>query len=408
LDWWLSLVPNYRFIDEEFVIPDKTDDVYVRIPHWPAPKAYNPSTEHYKVFPVGVQLLPNMGGPLRAVYKRCVEMGAQFSFSTWARQLIRPNNEGRVQGVIAQDKDGNYIKYIANKGVVLCTGDYSGDTEMLRYYLPDTAKLYPPVDFLYQKDANGVTCHTGDGHKMGMWVGGQMEPGPHAPMTHNMGGPLGTDAFLLVNVRGQRFMNEDTDGQNFTNAIERQPKAAAFQIFDDNWRDQLACQGIGHGQKSSIKKEFSKGKAALAFTSFVTEGSIQAKAKQSDTLEGLAKELGLPVDSFIATLKRYNELARAGKDADYYKRADRMFPIEKAPFYGGRTMAYLLVVMSGLETNEKCEVLDQNYNTILGLYAAGNAQGGRFSIDYPMTCVGVSHGMALTFGRLAGTEAAKG
>ena len=406
LDWWLELIPGYKLIDESFIIPSETKEVYVRVPHWPHPKPYDPAREHYKIYSTAHQLMPDMGNALRAVYNKCVAIGGKFAFSTWARQLIRPGNKGRVTGVIAQNKAGKYIKYIAKKGVVLCTGDYAGDHKMVEKFCPDVADLY--VDWIFpNKDANGVTTHTGDGQKMGMWIGAQMERGPHAPVNHNLGGPLGTDSFLLVNVRGERFMNEDNDGQIFTNAIERQPKNQAFQIFDAGWKEQLECQGISHGMRTSVSPEVSHILGG-GWGSNTTEEDVLSAAKKSDTLEGLAKELGLPVAPFLATVKRYNELAHAGKDTDFYKRADRLFPIETPPFYGGPTSSALLVVMGGLVVNARCNVCDAKFEPIPGLYAAGNAMGGRFAADYGLAAAGVSHGSALTFGRLAGQEAAKG
>lgn len=406
LDWWLNLVPNYKLVDEKAQIPEETKDVYVRVPHWPHPKAYNPAKEHYATFTTVHQILPDMGIALTAVYDKCVEMGAQFSFSTKACQLIRPNNQGRVAGVIAQNKAGEYIKFVANKSVVLCTGDYCNDRAMLEKYCSMVADLYP-FSIYPDKDAWRQPCNTGDGHKMGLWVGAQMERGPHAPVSHCLGGPLGDDSFLMVNVRGERFMNEDNDGQNFTNAIERQPKMQAFQIFDSKWPDQLGSQGISHGQTSSVHMGKAGNFGEGGWTSIAYEDKVLARAKKADTLEGLARELGLPVDTFIATVKRYNELAHAGKDRDFYKRADRMFPIEHGPFFGGPTAQALLVVMGGLVVNGKCEVCDKEFEPIPGLYAAGNAMGGRFSADYAVVAAGVSHGTALTFGRLAGQQAAK-
>ena len=405
-DWWLSLIPGYKLVGEDFPIPSETTEVYVRVPHWPHPAPYEPAKEHYKIYTTAHQLMPDMGNALRIVYNKCVEMGGKFAFSTWARQLIRPNNKGRVRGVIAQDKAGNYIKYIARKGVVLCTGDYAGDPRMVERFCPAVAGLY--TDWIFpNKDADGVTTHTGDGHKMGMWIGAQMERGPHAPVNHSIGGPLGTDSFLLVNVRGERFMNEDNDGQIFSNAIERQPKNQAFQIFDAKWKEQLECQGISHGMRNAVSSSAQIGVTG-GWTSITTEEEVLAAAKTSDTLEGLAKELGLPVDAFLATIKRYNEMAHAGKDTDFYKRPDRLFPVETPPFYGGPTSTALLVVTSGLVVNARCNVCDDNFEPIPGLYAAGNAMGGRFSGEYALAAAGVSHGTALTFGRLAGQEAAKG
>ena len=135
-DWWLSLIPNYKLVDEEFLIPNETDEVYVRVPHWPYPAPFDRAKEHYKIYTTAHQLMPDMGNALRIVYNKCVEMGGKFAFSTWARQLIRPDNKGRVRGVIAQDKAGNYIKYIARKGVVLCTGDYAATRRWWRSSAP--------------------------------------------------------------------------------------------------------------------------------------------------------------------------------------------------------------------------------------------------------------------------------
>ena len=405
LDWWLSLVPDYKLIDENFNVPIGTKEVYVRMPHWPHPKAYDPAKEHYKCFSTVHQILPDMGVALRAVQTRCKELGGSFYYSTWARQLIRSNNEGRVLGVIAQQKDGSYIKFLARRGVVLCTGDYSGDRSMVEHYCPQAADLYPHT--IYPNiDANGKLANTGDGQKMGVWIGAQMERGPHAPVNHCMGGPLGDDAFLLVNVRGERFMNEDNDAQHWTNAFERQPQAHAFQIFDAKWREQLACQGISHGQFYKVGTGGLGG--GMSWSAVTTEQRVLGLAKTANTLEELAAKLELPVEAFTATVKRYNELAHQGNDTDYYKRADRLFPVETAPFYGGRAAPSLLVIMGGLVVSAKCEVCDGKFNTIPGLFAAGNAMGCRFSGDYAVTAAGVSHGTALTFGRLAGQMAAKG
>jgi len=254
--------------------------------------------------------------------------------------------------------------------------------------------------------ANGKLANTGDGQKMGVCIGAQMERGPHAPVSHCMSGPLGDDAFLLVNVRGERFMNEDNDGQHWTNAFERQPQAHAFQIFDAKWREHLACLGIIHGQFYKVGSGGLGG--GMSWSAVTTEQRVLGLAKTANTLEELAAKLELPVEAFTATVKRYNELAHRGNDTDYYKRADRLFPVETAPFYGGRAAPSLLVIMGGLVVSGKCEVCDGKFNTIPGLFAAGNAMGCRFSGDYAVTAAGVSHGTALTFGRLAGQMAAKG
>ena len=80
-----------------------------------------------------------------------------------------------------------------------------------------------------------------------------------------------------------------------------------------------------------------------------------------------------------------------------------MFPVEEGPFYAyPLTDTVILVNMGGLQTDVDFNVMDTEDEVIEGLYAVGNAQGGRFLVDYPLPAPGISHGMALTHGMLVG------
>ena len=114
----------------------------------------------------------------------------------------------------------------------------------------------------------------------------------------------------------------------------------------------------------------------------------------------------MPVKTFKATVDRYNELARLGKDLDFGKRADRLTTIDRPPFYAGMVRQEILVVLGGLNCNMKFQPLDAERKVIPGLYLGGNTVGNRFAVDYPTMCPGLTHGMAWTFGRLAGQYAA--
>ena len=152
---------------------------------------------------------------------------------------------------------------------------------------------------------------------MAMWVGAVMEPAPHAPMTHGFAGPLGTAAFLQVNLKGERFQNEDVPCQSYTNAIERQPGQSAWQVFDSKYLEEMPYMGIGHGKIT----EFTG-----AVRDFVNQYAISA-----NTIEELGRKMDVPLNTFQATIDRYNELARMGKDLDFGKRADRLTTLDKPP-----------------------------------------------------------------------------
>jgi fumarate reductase flavoprotein subunit len=114
----------------------------------------------------------------------------------------------------------------------------------------------------------------------------------------------------------------------------------------------------------------------------------------------------VPAGTLKATVDRYNQLARLGKDLDFGKRPDRLTTIDRPPFYAGLVRQEILVVLGGLNTNMKMQPLDAGRKVIPGLYLAGNTVGNRFAVDYPTMCPGLTHGLAWVTGRLAGLNAA--
>ena len=113
--------------------------------------------------------------------------------------------------MIAGEK-GAYKKYVGTKGIVMCTGDYNADQEMREYYIPSTKYIHANMFEMVNGPIN-----TGDGHKMGMWIGAAMDEFPHAPMYFDFavpGAPILADAlmrqpWLNVNERGLRYCNEE-------------------------------------------------------------------------------------------------------------------------------------------------------------------------------------------------------
>ena len=300
--------------------------------------------------------------------------------------------------------------------MLLATGDYASNLEMMEHYVPWAARF---MSIFPNTDAKGEMTNTGDGQQMGMWIGAKMEDGPHAPMTHHLGGPLGVDAFLLTDVYGNRIMNEDVGGQPLQNQISRAPKKQVWQIFDSKWTEQIGYMDTGHGnvnwyvESGSEVPNGSYGKNAYislennedgntpGFTSYF-EGA-NALGKTADSIAELAEQMGVDAATLQATIDRYNDLAAKGHDDDFGKRADRLFPIEEGPFYAyPLTDTVILVNMGGLETDVDFNVLDTEDEPIEGLYAVGNTQGGRFLVDYPLPAPGISHGMAITHGMLVG------
>jgi fumarate reductase flavoprotein subunit len=353
--------------------------------------------------------------------------GVDYRFETPAVQLIR-EGKGKVTGVIARNSKGDYIRFNAGKAVVLCTGDYASDKQMVEKYcdwravkLFDTADAYSDATIAATGVKNGHV-NTGDGHKMGMWIGAAIDQPPHCSMFFDrtsVGAPgypppvspsvgegivrafwgVARQPWLHVNINGERFMDEDLPWGYESNQIIQQPGSVSWTVFDAKCEQEFpkfkatCCKNLG--APKYVFRAGSLGKAV--------QNGILLKAS---TIEELARKMEVPVDTFKATVERYTEMAKNGKDLDFGKHPDRLTTIEIPPFFACRIGAQLLVTLGGLKINTKLQVLDKDRNPIPGLYAAGNVSGSFYAGEYPTNTPGASHSRAWTFGRLAGLAAA--
>jgi fumarate reductase flavoprotein subunit len=360
---------------------DMTDaaGIEVFINHYPPPPAFSNAREYYPQYPV-THHCQNERLIAKCLLDNALKKGVVIYFKTRAKQLLR-KKKSRVTGVITQNAASEYLQFNASKAVVLSTGDYGNNAEMMAKYCPQSAYLAPMI-----------TTSTGDGHMMAMWIGAVMEPGPHTPMIHGPAGPLLSSAFLQLNLLGERFQNEDVPIQSNVNATERQPGKVAWQLFDSKYPQELPYLGVGLGK--------------IIIATEKVQREVAESALVADTIEELASKIKLPVGKVKAAVKRYNELALLKKDLDFGKRPDRMFPIDTPPYYAGKSGYSLLTVLGGLNINQDLQPLDKDWEVIPGIYLAGNTMGNRFSCDYPTMCPGLSHGMAIHYGRVAGLNAA--
>lgn len=344
--------------------------------------------------------------------------GMDVRFSVKAEQLSR-DSKGRVTAVIAKEKDGTYTKYVGKKAVVLATGDYGADKEMNAKYCPivkDMVSLYPPSG-----------SNSGDGHKMALWIGAAMQRNPsHAPMLFGMadflsvsssvwekldksGKPFnaidrirsqGTSIFnLTVNKSGERFANENMVMAFQGLQMMQQEGQEVYGIFDSKYAWEKPPEPAYVGAPQPESEDLQKAIDILS-----EEGGLFFKA---NTIEEIAKHFGLPVDTYKATISRYNDFCKAGVDEDYRKPKELLFTVEKPPFYGCRQKPMFLIPVGGLRTNNNMQVLDAKDKVIPGLYAVGTLAGDFFANCYSTHFPGNNLGRCLTFGYLTGNYIAK-
>ena len=368
------------------------DDVYAEQPGY-----------HMLIIPEDAGLTSTGFAGAELCYNDAVAAGAEFVFDSPAVQLVQ-DDSGKVTGCICETADG-YVQYNAAKGVVLCTGDISGDIEMCKAYAPICVEYGQPRS---QYTPMGV--NTGDGHKMGMWAGAQLQDLPLPTMMHPQAFCWFHGPFLFVNDNGERFMCEDTWVQGKSLAINRQPNGEAWSIFDANWKTDLV-NGLPYGGGmfwDSFRPYGSDLELAPEYFETQIPTYIEGgMAYECDTLEELAESIGCDPATLQATVDRYNELCEKGEDTDYYKKPVFLTPVKEGPFYALKVGPAILSITGGLKVNIDFQCLNADGEPIEGLYALGNCMGDITAVDYPINVAGNSHGRCITYGYLLGRDLAQ-
>lgn len=347
----------------------------------------------------------------KVLFDYAVKKGARFDYNTRMIKLEKKN--GRVTGVIAENADGKYVRYNAAKGVVVATGGYAQNWKMMEALQPWNIRII---------GRNGAMpgAH-GDGIRACLWAGAKMDEthsimmfdrvalrpdqktGPETARSGDSGFFwIGSQPWLKVNADGKRFMNESGTYENILHADEYQKGHCHYTIFDSNWvqyAEKFKMHGCsrlfpfenGADPNRTWKQEHDKNLPAL-----IAKGYVQ----KADTIEELAKKLGLPPAQLKATVARNNELYRKGEDVDYGKEKHRLSPVDKAPFYGAKNTGWMLCTMDGIQINTNMNAIDTEGNPIPGLFVIGNDSGGYFANEYPNLATGMACGRTVTFGRI--------
>lgn len=247
----------------------------------------------------------------------------------------------------------------AKRGVVLSAGGFICNPAMVQHFAPDYAAGLP----------NGTLGDNGSGIMLGVSAGGQAGLMERVSAWRFLSPPTAWGQAMVVNSKGQRFLNESWYGARIGDEMVERHDGRAYIIMDRKlW-------------KQSLKDAFGEG--VLSFQRDITLINGLFGAVKAATPEALARRMGFAPEVFAEALHRYNQAAQ-GKEADrFHKAADEMAVLEKGPFYAvdmsinARLFPLSCMTVGGLIVDEKTgAVKDGAGQVISGLYAAGrNAVG---------------------------------
>ena len=339
------------------------------------------------------------------------DLGGEIHYKTVAQYLVREDdNTGRVSGVVAQREDGSYVKYVANKAVVLATGDFSKNPDMMAKYSPwawenfKDSLTFGDVDYDAELVYSGLM--PGDGQKMGLWVGAAWQKTYPVPPMINGGasgpahGVISNFWGLNMDIHGERYQNECTNFAYGAISVLQLPQKTAYAVWDtayaytqDEWEQFGCCIDHENGIMPLSPEELIASWDQNAEGGEKTIGTGAAYYK-ADTIEELVAQMdGIDQEQALATIKQYNAYAEAGVDEQFHVNPEILFPISTPPFYATKiTGATFLTVCGGLRTNEKMQVCEEDDTPIEGLYNTSIMTGDFYANTYNFVMPGQNLG----------------
>ncbi|MBN1319699.1 MAG: FAD-binding protein [Thermoleophilia bacterium] len=395
IDWLEDMGVEFLTVTPVYPTPEILRPYATSEPTWHVVKPADGST----------QLGPRMAGPmLKAMTERAEDLEVDIRLNTPVKDLIK--EEGRVVGVIAEDQNGEKIEARA-KAVIVATGGAGDNPKMIKEY----------TGYEWGKDLFSFRVPGMDGDGLNMaWEVGAAKTDVLLEIMYLVPENLATPnnfiidgAFrqpcLWVNSKGRRFMNEDAIANTTFagNAIATQPGKFAYSIFDSALLKKYKKRGsdiTSHVHPLDMFDHFEE----------AVDGALAAGYKhvfKADGLKELAEQSGIDPEVLAETVEEYNDLCDGGFDELFEKDHRYLQLITKPPYYACRYFPSAYGTLGGIRINHKAEVLDEDYEPIPGLYAAGLDACTIYGDSYPFILPGNTMGFALNSGRIAGENAAQ-
>lgn len=307
--------------------------------------------------------------------KQCEKLDIPIRTATEAKELIQDEN-GAVIGVKAADEGGEVT--VMAKAVIMATGSYSHNPAYLAKANPEIPNCPEPLHYF-----SVPTC-TGDGITMCEKAGAAIDwknakamiIGPaHHPYSFAAVCLTRESEVLLVNRDGKRWASEVDNTMGLRFKVLEEPGRMAWAIYDQGVLDAVADRMVnGKGGPHSDPEH----RAIIANyqEEIDKEALMDIPVKKADTLEELAVLMGVPVDTFVAEVKHYNEMCHAGEDTQFGKPARFMLPMEKAPYYAFYEKLFQENAAGGMKIDSETRVLREDGSAIGGLYAVGDNSAG--------------------------------
>lgn len=386
---------------------------------WGAVESYvrgSYQTHHQVTPPNGRPGTPMAAGTMvKCMTDRAKQLGVQFYFRQPARGLLK--ERGEIVGLVADGEEDEVE--VRAKAVIIATGGFGASPEMI--------KKHTPYEFGKDLFSIRVPGTVGDGIRMA-WEAGAGSEALNIEISSVAGADsrvmvgdvtdssrMNANAFcaatptfgqpnLMVNLLGERFMNEEEMGNGtfLGNAVARQKARIGFVLYDSAVARIYEEDGLDW---------------PMAISRTVKVPNIDGEIRQAvaggnrdlfvaDSLAELAAQTGINAEALRLTVEEYNAACDTGRDEIFHKRALYLRPLRRPPFYAGTVRPSGYGSLGGIKINHRTQVVTKDHDPIPGLYAAGTDACAVYGDSYVFILPGNTMGFALNSGRIAGENAA--
>ena len=292
-------------------------------------------------------------------------------------RVIRNGLEGPVLGVEAERMNGRRLFIRARRGVVVATGGFGANAELVGRFAPRLGHLrstnLPGTtgDLIAPLEDIGAAAVGMDFFQL---LPGSAEDGRF------IGAASTVERMIFVNRAGERFIAEDSPSSKLSAAVLAQPGGIAFPILDAN----------GYSAMRTLSR------------AMFDRALMRGDAFEANSIPELASLLQIPAEALVATVEAYNEAVETGHDPVGRRAVVLMHRIARRPFYGAKVTMCVNCTLGGIAITPRAEVLDRHGRVITRLYAAGEVTGGVHGANY---MGGNALSDVFTFGRIAGENA---
>ncbi len=329
-------------------------------------------------------------GYINTYMKKIKELGnIDIVYNTKGTELLTSDN--KVIGVKAEDKDGNSISFNANKAVILTTGGFAGNKELISKH--NTSGKWTDLSNVRSSNLPAIE---GDGIEMAEAIGAALRDMDQiqllylgdpkiSSITKATFQPKGAEGLIYVNKEGNRFVREDGRRDEISLAYLQQTDGTAYTI---------QCSD------SNVDLETTTDLAGVPIKDLINEKAVF----YGDTLEEAANEAGIDSKNLKKTIDEFNQLVDDNVEKDKFGRTVFGTKLENGPWFIVPKVPAVHHTMGGVVIDEECRVMDNESNPIDGLFAAGEIVGG---IHGGNRLGGNALVDTVVFGRIAGENASK-